>query len=115
MVKKNLDRSNFFDIYGTIGLKGYMQLKKIFLFVIILVVFLVILKVFLYNILSTSWAKKIQDQEEILALEKENAFLTEEILRLSSLSQISSAAEKLGFQKPEAIVSLTPEISVALK
>lgn len=90
-----------------------MRKKETILIIIFAIIFF-LAKIFLGNYLSTSGkqVEEVKARSEFLA--KENLSLEEEIVGLSSLAKISLEAEKLGFKKT-TIVSLTPEIPVALR
>lgn len=92
-----------------------MEQKKFLIPIFVLVVFLAVVKLLLANMLSTTSLKIAQAEKQVLAIERENNLLGEEIAKLSSLSRISPEAVKLGFGKPSLVVSLTPEVPVALK
>lgn len=80
-----------------------------------LVMFLVLVKLLFANMLSTTGVKLAKLQEGISTVSQESTLLEEEIARLSSLTRISSEAEKLGFAKPSLVLNLKPEFPVALK
>lgn len=92
-----------------------MKSKKVLFAIFGLVLTLALAKVFFSNTLSTTGGKIAMLEKEASNLDLENSLLGEEIVKLSSLSRISSEAEKLGFGKPTKVSNLTSEIPVALK
>lgn len=92
-----------------------MKSKKVLFAIFGLVLTLALAKIFFSNMLSTTGGKIAMLGKEASKLDLENSLLGEEIVKLSSLSRISSEAEKLGFGKPTKVLNLTSEIPVALK
>lgn len=79
-----------------------------------LVLVLALLNLFGSNFLATRGQRVDEMTQEILKLEKENSFLTQEVSRLSSLSQLEARALTLGFQKIDKPIALTTPAPVAL-
>lgn len=92
-----------------------MENKRILFFVFGLVMFLAIGKLLFANMLSTTGLRIAKLGEQASRVETENNLLGEEIVKFSSLSWISSEAANLGFTRPSLVVSLTPEVPVALR
>jgi len=92
-----------------------MEKQKTLVCIFILVLFLAVTKLLFSNALSTAGLRLAALKEESCRLKKEENLLSEEILKLSSLSRISLEAKRLGFTKPSLVVNLVPEVPVALK
>ncbi len=71
----------------------------ILIFLIGLIIVLSVVKVVLYNRLSTSGVFVGKIEEEINIYKTQNTILSEKLLSLSSLENISTKATKLGFVK----------------
>lgn len=89
--------------------------KKGFLLIFSLVFILALTKVFLTAKLATSGTKLAQFEKDSQQLSEKNHLLNDQILKLSSLTRISSEAAKLGFLRTEKIVTLSLEVPVALR
>jgi len=67
------------------------------------------------NSISTSGTVLAKINDDISNYETENAVLAERVLNLSSFSNISEKADKLGFQPKEAVFSITNILPIAIK
>ena len=84
---------------------GIIKLKVLVVFAMLLSLLLISQLVFASNL--TSDGQKMQEiARQLDRLETENQILKTEIARVSSLSQLSQEAEKLGLSKPAKL--LTP-------
>lgn len=88
--------------------------QRAFFLIVILVAVFFLARIFIANQLATSGKLVDELKEETNRLVRESSRLEEEIVELSSLSWVSSEAGRLGFKKA-TVVSLTPEIPVALR
>jgi len=89
--------------------------NKVLFLVFLLVLTLSVGKIIMANVLATSGNQLGKLEAEIVQLKKENQKIKEELAVLSSLSRISSEAEKLGFEETEFIVFVKEEVPVALR
>lgn len=69
--------------------------------------------VYLAIIAASRGSHLLQLEKKRLALEKQKSELTAELIAKSSLTEVSLAAEELGFAKPETIIYLEQGDSVA--
>lgn len=83
--------------------------------VIFLVVVLALAQLVISYNLATQGEKVRQLELEILELKQENFLLTEKISRAGSLSRITQEAKKLGMVRATQVLSLTPQVPVALE
>lgn len=81
---------------------GSIKLKVIFLSLFLLVGMAFTQLVFA-NSLATGGEKLSKVQEEINQLERENMTLRSEIAKTSSLTKLSSVAQRNGFVKPQTV------------
>lgn len=88
--------------------------SKLFITIIIVVVFLSLVQLFISHNLATAGGKVRTLEAEIKRLEKENAILASEINKTASLSRIVVEAEKIGLSKATHVFHLIPEVPVAM-
>lgn len=74
------------------------------IFLIGIIISLSIVKVILYNRLSTSGIIFGKTEEEINNYKTQNAILSEKLLTFSSLTNIAVKAEQLGFTKKDSLI-----------
>ncbi|MBI4089370.1 MAG: hypothetical protein HY424_01525 [Candidatus Levybacteria bacterium] len=91
--------------------------KPVFIITLLIgiIVVLSIIKVILYNRLSTSGVFVGKVEEEIISYKTQNAILSEKLLILSSLTNISEKATKLGFIKDNSLIILKTSRPLAIK
>jgi len=65
----------------------------------VMILILSLIQISLSNILSTGGIQIAASQEQIIAYQKENAQLEEQIYSLASLTHIAEEAEKMGYVK----------------
>lgn len=88
----------------------------IIIFLIGLIITLSVIKVIVYNRLSTSGVFVGKVEEEINFYKTQNAILSEDLLILSSLTNIASHATELGFVKENSsLVVLKTSRPLAIK
>lgn len=85
------------------------------LFLIISVLGLSVVKTFVANRISTSGSTLGAIQERINFYKIENTLLSEKLYSLSSLTNVSSQADKLGFVEEKSKFVLVNPIPIALK
>lgn len=85
---------------------------KIVLFILAVTVFLQLL---VTGVLAGRGDELAKLEREAERMQRENSVLRQGLAEKSSLAEISSAAEKLGFAKPEAFVYINLSESVALE
>lgn len=90
-------------------------MKKIGTTIIIFVIMLSLVQVFISNSFSTKGILLNDIESKIKSYKKENAFLNEKLLLVSSFTNISSQASQLGFVTEKSYVSLTSPLPLALK
>lgn len=79
------------------------------------VLVLSVVRVSVANRISTSGIELSQIEEEVASLKKENLILQEELLNVSSFTQIASRAGELGFVASKANLVISTAIPVAVK
>lgn len=79
------------------------------------VLVLSVVRVSVANRISTSGIELSQIEEEVALLKKENLILQEELLDVSSFTQIASRAGELGFVASGANLVISTAIPVAVK
>lgn len=87
----------------------------VIIFLIGAIVILSIVKVVLYNRISTSGVFLSKIEKEISYYKTENAILSEKLLISSSLKNVAGKAKELGFIKNDSLRVLKTSNSVALK
>ena len=87
----------------------------IIIFLMGLIIALSIVKAALYNRLSTSGVFVSRVEEEINSYKTQNAILSEKLLILSSLTNISEKAVKLGFVRDNSLMVLKTSRSLAVR
>ncbi|MDP3888760.1 MAG: hypothetical protein Q8Q24_01815 [bacterium] len=90
-------------------------MKNTYLIIFILVFTLALAKVLLTAKLATSGTDLAKIEVQTQQITGENRQLKEEIVSLSSLNRIASEAAKLGFNKTGKVVTLGPDVPIALK
>jgi cell division protein FtsL len=92
-----------------------MKEKRILVLVFGVVGLLFLAKFLMANMLSGAGLKLTYLSEQSSQVSQENSFLSEEIVKLSSLSRISQEAQNLGLDKPSLVINLSSEVPVALR
>lgn len=80
-----------------------------------MVMILGVVKIVMTAKLATTGAQLALIQSEEYNLASQNLAYTEKIAEASSMRRIASEAERLGFVRTERIISLTPDIPIALR
>ncbi len=85
------------------------------LFLIFVILVLSVVKTFVSNRISTSGMVLGAIEDKISYYKTENALLSEKLYSMSSLTNISNQAEKLGFVEEKTNFVLTNPLPIALK
>lgn len=88
---------------------------KLLIFIFSLVLILSLLQLVISHRLATLGEKIRFLEDETKEKEDQNLTLTQQIADLASLRQVASRAVQLGLIKADRIVSISPQIPVALK
>jgi len=94
-------------------------MKKIYIFILGILVIVFFAAQFLYITQSGALASESLEAEELKArisrIYEQNQIIESEILSYSSLLTIASRAAEMGFEKPSEVISLNRQESIALK
>ncbi|MDP3954844.1 MAG: hypothetical protein Q8Q15_00585 [bacterium] len=89
--------------------------RKTVILIFLMVLVLGVVKIVMTAKLATTGADLALIQSEEYNLAAQNLVNMEKIAQASSMRRITSEAERLGFVKADKIVSLTPDIPIALR
>ncbi len=93
-----------------------MKNTSLLLFTLIItIIFLSVIQVVVSNKLSTSGVYLSKIEKEIDQYRRENYLLTEKILNHTSLTNLKSQADKLGYLKNRDILVLDQDLKLAVK
>lgn len=95
--------------------KSKNKKPKLIYLIIGLILFLAGVQLVVTHCLANTGQRMRQLEKEADLLKRENSILTEEINKMGSLPRIATEASKMGLIKANNVLSLTPQVPVALE